>query len=100
MAMNRETRRHLRRQGEMSADGTPVRQRRQPGGSKPAGKERATPRQFLSEIRTELRHVRWPGRAEMVNYSVVVVITVVLVTAMIAGLDFGFGKAVINLFRV
>ncbi len=100
MAMNRETRRRLERQGEIAEDGTPKRQRReQSSGGQPA-KERVSPGQFLSEIRVELKRVDWPTRPELVNYSIVVLITVVVLTAMIAGLDYAFGKMVINLFRV
>ena len=40
----------------------------------------------------------WPGRAEVVNYTIVVFVTLVLVTAVVFGLDYVFAKAVILLF--
>lgn len=99
MAMNRRTRRHLQRQGEMAPDGTPVanRDRNQTTTASPT-QTRAGFRQFLSEVRSELGKVVWPSRSELVNYSIVVLITIVVLTAMIAGFDWLFGDAVLRLF--
>jgi preprotein translocase subunit SecE len=55
--------------------------------------------QFLREVRGELRKVAWPSRAETINYSIIVLITVVVLTAYIATLDFAFGEAVFKLFE-
>ena len=41
----------------------------------------------------------WPTRAEVINYSIVVLVTVVLLTALIAGLDWVFGAAVLQLYN-
>ncbi|HCB34716.1 MAG TPA: preprotein translocase subunit SecE [Acidimicrobiaceae bacterium] len=102
MAMNRRTRRHLQRQGEMAADGTPVpnRDRRPAAPSGPQSEGRAGPAQFIREVRSELSKVNWPSRSEVVNYSVVVFITIVVLTSIIAGLDFALGEAVLRLFDV
>ena len=54
--------------------------------------------QFLREVRGELRKVAWPSRAETVNYSIVVLVTVVVLTAMIYGLDWVFSTFVLELF--
>ncbi len=101
MAMNRRTRRHLQRQGEMGADGAPAgrRERRQAAPASPTS-ERAGPAQFVGEVRSELKKVIWPTRAEIVNYSVVVFITIVILTAMIAGFDWILGEGVLRLFDV
>lgn len=101
MAMNRRTRRHLQRQGEMGADGAPAgrRERRQSAPASPTT-ERAGPAQFVGEVRSELKKVIWPTRAEIVNYSVVVFITIVILTAMIAGFDWILGEGVLRLFDV
>ena len=40
----------------------------------------------------------WPTRAEVINYSIIVLITLVVLTAFIFGLDYVFGKAVFFLF--
>lgn len=97
MAMNREQKRLLRRQGEVDEAGNPVRSRREAGG--PPREERASVPQFFREVRNELRKVAWPSREEVVNYSIVVIVVVVALTAIIALLDFGFGEGVLKLFE-
>ena len=51
-----------------------------------------TPGQFLREVRGEPRKVAWPTKSEVINYSIIVLIAVVLLTAFIAGLDWFFGS--------
>ncbi|MCY3616999.1 MAG: preprotein translocase subunit SecE [Acidimicrobiaceae bacterium] len=85
----------LQKQGEVDAEGTPVRTRSRPA-STPT--ERTSPTQFLREVRGELRKVAWPSRAETVNYSIVVLVTVVVLTAMIYGLDWVFSTFILELF--
>ena len=50
-------------------------------------------------MRAELRKVAWPTRAEVVNFSTIVFVALVLLTGLIFGLDYAFGKAVIYLFE-
>lgn len=97
MAMNREQKRLLQRQGALGPDGQPTRTARRPPPP-PARRERTSPLQFLREVRAELRKVVWPTRDEVINYSIVVLVTVVVLTAYIAGLDILFGEAVFMLF--
>lgn len=97
MAMNREQRRYLQKQGQVDAEGNPVaapREQRQ-APTKPA--ERVGPMQFLSEIRSELKRVQWPTRTEVINYTTVVIITLIIMTALIALFDLAFGEAVLRL---
>ena len=54
--------------------------------------------QFVREVRGELRKVAWPTKQEVVKYSTVVFLTVVLLTLFIFGLDYLFGEAVLYLF--
>ncbi|CAN5344888.1 hypothetical protein BH23ACT7_BH23ACT7_08490 [soil metagenome] len=61
-------------------------------------RERTGPRQFLREVRGELRRVAWPSRKEVASYSVVVLVTVTLMMAYIAGLDTVFGRFVFWIF--
>jgi len=98
MSMNREQKRMMQRQGEVDADGEPIRQRRQQQ-NRPA-EERAGFTQFVREVRAELRKVAWPSRAETGNYTVVVIITIVAITAIVAGLDWVFSQSVLELFDV
>ena len=99
MAMNRQTKRMMQRQGQLGADGAPA-ARKRPAPQAPRPKrERTSPRQFLREVRSEMRKVAWPSRSEVVNYSAVVLVTVVILTAYVAALDFAFGEAVLKLFE-
>ena len=59
-------------------------------------KKRAGVRQFLKEVRQELRKVDWPSRRELVSYTVVVLVTVVVMTSLVFGLDFVFSKLIFN----
>jgi preprotein translocase subunit SecE len=94
--MNRETKRQMRRQGQMEADGSPS-TRRAPVA--PRRRQRTSPAQFAREVRDELRQVAWPNRSEMVNYTAVVVTTLVLMVSLIFLLNFGFGKTVLFMFN-
>ncbi|MGH9111860.1 MAG: preprotein translocase subunit SecE [Acidimicrobiales bacterium] len=99
MAMNRQTKRQLQRQGQLGADGAPAaRKRPAPQAPRPAD-DRTSPAQFLREVRGELRKVAWPSRSEVVNYSIIVLVTVVILTTYIALLDLGFGEAIFRLFE-
>ena len=98
MAMNREQKRLLKKQGQLNEAGEPVRGQRQAKGSAPKA-ERTGPTQFVREVRGELRKVAWPSRNEVANYSVVVLLGIVVLTAIIAGLDYVLGEAVLQLFE-
>ena len=76
---------------------------RQPKPVKAAGapaKQRTSPRQFIGEVGTELGKVAWPTREEVVAYSLVVLVAVVVIAALIAAMDFVFAKAVLALFGI
>lgn len=42
---------------------------------------------FLSEVKGEIKKVRWPTRKEVLDSTVVVFVIVILFTAMIAVMD-------------
>jgi preprotein translocase subunit SecE len=98
MAMNRETKRMLQRQGQLGADGAPTRTKPQPRPAPRPVKERTSPRQYLREVRGELRKVAWPTKEEVARYSVIVLITVVVLTTFIFLLDYAFAKGVFFLY--
>jgi preprotein translocase subunit SecE len=99
MAMNRQTKRQLQRQGQLGADGAPAaRKRPAPQAPRPS-EERTGPAQFLREVRGELRKVAWPTRSEVINYSIIVLFTVVILTTYIALLDTAFGEAIFRMFE-
>jgi preprotein translocase subunit SecE len=95
--MNRETKRMMQRQGSINADGTPVMQKREPQA--PSEKDvRTPPAQFVREVRAELKKVVWPTRAEVINYTTVTVVMLLLVTAAVFLLDLLSSKSVYSLF--
>ena len=55
-------------------------------------------RRRTRETVAEMRKVLWPSRNEMVTYTVVVVIFVVIMVTIVALLDFGFAKAILAVF--
>jgi preprotein translocase subunit SecE len=61
-------------------------------------KERTGARQFLKEVRQELKKVIWPTRKELGTYTVVVLVTVIVLTSYVFGLDVLFSKFVLNVF--
>jgi preprotein translocase subunit SecE len=65
----------------------------------PKRKERTSLRVFLREVRGELKRVAWPTRREVALYSIVVLVTVVLMTVYIFALDQGFGRLVLEIFQ-
>ncbi|MBV8159606.1 MAG: preprotein translocase subunit SecE [Acidimicrobiia bacterium] len=98
--MNRQMKRMMQRQGQVGADGEPVAQQRQrPRPQTKPVERRTTPAEFFRQVRAELRKVAWPNRAEVINYSVIVFVVLVVLIAMIFGLDYVFGKFVFFLFK-
>jgi preprotein translocase subunit SecE len=103
MALNREQKRRLKKSGELGTDGEPVATRSRGTTTVPPTRtkeERTSARQFVREVRQELRKVAWPTRAETVNYSLIVLSTLVVMTALIFGLDWVFSNFVLDLFDV
>ena len=98
--MNREMKRMMQRQGQVDSDGSPTRREApRPPAARVATKERIGPSEYARQVRGELRKVAWPTRAEVINYTLVVLIALLLLTAIIFGLDYVFAKAVIFLFK-
>jgi preprotein translocase subunit SecE len=98
----------MQRQGPVTADGASAATAATPSAPRPAPV--AAPRpdrqpipersaEYMREVRGELHKVAWPARTEVFNYTVVVLVAVVLLTAFIFGLDYGFAKGIIYLFH-
>ena len=99
--MNREMKRRLQRQGQVGDDGTPASARRERAprpAPKPAS-QRTSPAEFAREVRGELRKIAWPTRAETINYSTIVFITLAVLMTLIFVLDYIFGKFTLFLFK-
>ncbi len=86
--LNREQKRQLRKMGALDEQGKPT--RAQPSAKKK--NERVGIRQYLREVRDEMRKVAWPDRPEVKRYSIIVIITVVVYTALVGGLDYVFSE--------
>ena len=104
--MNRETKRMMERRGRTGTDGAELETDAfEIGDVAPARREakpvrnRTSPVRFAREIRDELRQVAWPTRVEMVNYSMVVFFTLVIMVALIFLLNLAFGKGVYFMFQ-
>lgn len=69
------------------------------GGKKPPrrGRIRSIPRLYR-EVVAELRKVIWPTRRELIGYSTVVLAFVTAMVLLVAGMDYGFTKAVLAVF--
>ena len=72
--------------------------RTEPASARPAGGRGGKPTRFVRESVSELRKVLWPSRNELVTYSIVVIVFLVIMTAIVAGLDVGFARLVLAIF--
>ena len=106
--MNRETKRMMQRQGQMEADGSPATRKPPPGATRGSAqaraqaaqqKQRTSIAQFFREVRDELRQVAWPTRSELINYTMVVFFTLVLMIVLIYLLNLTFAKAILYMFQ-
>lgn len=95
--MNRQTKRLMAKQ-EAQKKAAPRPAVKPPGA--PTKRERTKPRVFVKEVVAELRKVAWPTRQEVVAYSIVVLVTSVVIATVIFGLDYVFSRAVLELFGV
>ena len=84
--LNREQKRTLRRMGAIDEKGAPTRVARTA-----TKHDRVGPTQYVREVRDEMRKVAWPTRDEVVRYSIIVVVTVLVYMALVGGLDYIFG---------
>ncbi|PSK92858.1 protein translocase subunit secE/sec61 gamma [Murinocardiopsis flavida] len=61
-------------------------------------KRRTGPVTFTKQVVGELRKVRWPTRRELITYTIVVIVFVVIMVGYIALVDLGVGEAVTWLY--
>ncbi len=95
MAMNREQKRAAQRAGQVNADGSQAtRERKAPAQNLKT--ERTKPLEFIREVRAELKKVSWPTRQEVIRYSTIVLVALIIFTAGVFAIDYVFGE----LFRI
>jgi preprotein translocase subunit SecE len=67
--------------------------------AKPGGTpERTTPALFVRQVVSELRKVVWPTRKELVTYTTVALVFILVMVAIVTSLDYGFTKLVFAVF--
>ncbi len=76
----------MQRQGQVGADGAPASRRTSVDDVQRRRSERATPGEFFSQVRQEMRQVSWPTRPEVMNFTSFVLFVLVFMTALIFGL--------------
>jgi preprotein translocase subunit SecE len=96
--MNRQTKRMMAKQGT-DKPRSPASEggKRRPPSAAPT-REKVGPRQYLSEVKGEMRKVAWPTKKEVVNSTIIVLIAVVVMTSLIFGFDYASAKFVLFLF--
>ena len=92
--VNRETKRMMQRQESRQRSA----QLERPAPSRAPTRQRTSPKQFLEEVRIELRKVAWPTRAEVINSTLIVLVAVTVLTALIFGYDWMFSRVVLWIF--
>jgi len=95
--VNREQKRQMQRQGQ-DPEGETAPARTAPA-RKPVKREPFRIGQFLREVRSELRQVAWPNRAEVINYTTVTLVTLLSLMVLIFVLNYAFAKGVLWLFK-
>jgi preprotein translocase subunit SecE len=65
---------------------------------RPAKPDRTTPVVFLRQVVAELRKVIWPTRHELVTYTTVALVFILVMVAIVTSLDYGFTKLIIAVF--
>jgi len=63
-------------------------------------KERVGIRQFISEVRTELKRVAWPSRREVTTFTLVTLITSGFVTLYTLVLDIGLKEGILQILAL
>jgi preprotein translocase subunit SecE len=65
---------------------------------RPAKPDRTTPALFVRQVVAELRKVIWPTRKELITYTTVSLVFILIMVGIVSALDFGFTKLVLAVF--
>ena len=99
--MNRQMKRAQEKADRQQKAGGVDRRSAPPATTKRAAQQekrkRTGVRQFLREVRLELKKVDWPTRKELISYSIVVLVTITVLTAFVAGVDYLFSRLLTGL---
>jgi preprotein translocase subunit SecE len=95
--MNRQTKRMMAKQGTDKPAARAPGEKRRPPSAAPK-REKIGPKEYLSEVKGELRKVAWPPRRRSSTRRSIVLIAVVVMTTLIFGFDYASSKFVLFLF--
>jgi preprotein translocase subunit SecE len=90
--MNRQTKRQMQKSGADQKRAAPQKRAAAPE------RERTGPVEYLHEVRQEMRKVAWPTREEVINSSLVVLVSVIVLATIIFGYDYLSAKFVLFLY--
>ena len=71
---------------------------RRSGSGRAAKRDRTTPALFIRQVVAELRKVIWPTRRELVTYTTVALVFVIIMSTIVLTLDYGFTKLMFWIF--
>ena len=99
--MNRQMKR-AQEKAERLQKGSGVDRRAAPAGTtrraaQQEKRKRTGARQFLREVRLELKKVDWPTRKELITYTIVVLVTITVLTSFVFAIDWVFAKLIFHL---
>lgn len=94
--MSRQFRRHREREERTAQAGEP--QRAADRTALHTKRERTPPREYMREVRGEMRKVAWPSRQEVASYTLVVLVATAVLMAIVFGMDLVFGRVVFAVF--
>ena len=59
----------------------------------------SSPKQYLLEVKAELKKVQWPSKTQVVNYTIMVLGISIVIGLFLGGLDLLFTNLLANLLR-
>jgi preprotein translocase subunit SecE len=71
---------------------------RRSGSGAASKRDRTSPALFTRQVVAELRKVIWPTRNELVTYTTAALLFVIVMSAIVLTLDYGFTKLVFWVF--
>lgn len=71
---------------------------RRSGSGRADKRDRTSPAVFTRQVAAELRKVIWPTRRELGTYTAVALVFVIIMTALVTSLDFGFTRLMFYVF--
>ncbi|TNY38844.1 preprotein translocase subunit SecE [Thermomonospora catenispora] len=63
-----------------------------------SARKRTSPVLFVRQVVAELRKVIWPTRSELINYTLVSLVFVLVMVGIVAGLDWALQQGVFAVF--